>query len=261
MPAFVPRFETQTDQRVPTPWTNCTFASGAMLVGHWTWGELLTDDVILRDASGVPVSRGANFAALRAAILAAHKRDLRFSEADGSGNANLTWRELRDHLAAGGAAAVAGSYAALAAHRSAAGLALDRWQPGASFGHAMLAVAYLPDDDGRVLLMDPLGHGGYAGDRVPLAALWDFIYKSSTEDAEVLVSAAHGFAGRRPPPPSPLSREARLAAEVVLRRREDPDRAAIWVANTGMTQDVDGQPLTREMRLAAEVTFLRGYCA
>lgn len=203
---YIPRHETQRDQAAPLPWTNCTFASGAMLIDHWTYGRTRTNDMELRTASGIPVRLGANFAALRRSILERMPGlDLRYSEPDGSGNANLTWAQLRDRLAEGGGAAVAGSYAALAPHRSDAGLSLTRWQPGGRFGHAMFAVDYRPADQ-TVLLMDSLGHGGYRGDRAPLVALWEFIYKTSAADANVRVAAAWSFAGKRPaatPAPAP----------------------------------------------------------
>ncbi len=204
-PVYVPRFETQTDQGAPLPWTNCTFAAVAMLVDWWTWGARRTSDVALRAASGVPVDRGANFATVRRGALAAVGLDLRFSEPDGSGNANLTWAQLREHLASGGAAAVAGDYAALGRHRTMAGLPTDRWQPGGRFGHAALALDYRPDGDGSVLFMDPLGRGGYAGDRIPLVALWEFLYTTSKRDEQVRVAAATGFAGTRPPRPSTVA--------------------------------------------------------
>lgn len=194
---YLPRFETQTDQRVPTPWTNCTFAAGAMLVDHWTYGQRRTDDVTLRSKSGVPVSQGANFAALARAIRAALELDLRWSEPDASGNADISWAQLRDLLADGGGAAVAGAYGALARHRTVDGKAITRWQPGGTFGHAAFVADYRPAER-TVWWMDPLGRGDYVGDRIPLVALWDFIYKSSTRDASVLVAAAHGFAQPRP---------------------------------------------------------------
>lgn len=198
--AYLPRFETQTDQRVPTPWTNCTFAAGAMLVDAWTYGRRRTDDVTLRNHSAIPVDRGANFAALARAIRSALGLELRWSEPDRSGNADITWAQLRDLLAAGGGAAVAGSYAALRGHRAADGQPIDRWQPGGTFGHAVFVTDYRPGE-GTVLWMDPLGRGDYVGDRISLAALWDFIYKTSAVDASVNVAAAYAFAGDRPPPP------------------------------------------------------------
>jgi murein DD-endopeptidase MepM/ murein hydrolase activator NlpD len=54
-----------------------------------------------------------------------------------------------------------------------------------------------------------------------------------------------------------LSREERLAREVVALRAEHPAAAARWIRNTGLKVSEDGQPIRREVRLAAEVTFLR----
>ncbi len=54
-----------------------------------------------------------------------------------------------------------------------------------------------------------------------------------------------------------LSREERLAREVLALRAAHPADAARWVRNTGLTVEKDGKPIRREVRLAAEVTFLR----
>lgn len=199
---YIPALESQRDQSAPLPWTNCTLASGAMLVDWWTWGKINTDDITLRTASGISVQYGVNFASLRKAIAKQLGLQLLYSESDGSGNAQLTWEQLRKHLAEGGAAVIAGSYSALAKYRAfGTGLSLTRWQPGGNFGHAILALDYRPatnGGDGGVLLMDPLGHSGYRGDRTTLTALWDFIYSSGKADQNVRVSAAWGFEGARP---------------------------------------------------------------
>lgn len=221
---YVPDFETQRDQGAPLPWTNCTLASGAMLVDWSSYGRQRTNDIELRAASGVHPSLGVNFAALRRAILAVEKLDLRFSEWDRSGNANITWATLRTHLANHGGSAVAGQYRALRPFRSSAGHALDRWQPGGDFGHAVFVCDYRPAD-GTVLWMDPLGHGTYRGDRIPLEALWAFIFKSgNTQDA--YVAAAHAFNGTRPDGPAPKG----LTGEIVFR---DPQVHQTWVVKQG----------------------------
>lgn len=195
---YIPAHESQRDQNAPLPWTNCTPASGAMLIDWWTWGRINTDDITLRDASGISVKYGMNFAALNIASKKVFGLALRYSEADGSGNAQLTWAQLRDHLANGGAAVVAGAYGGLAKYKAfGTGLSLTRWQPGGDFGHALLAVDYQPNGDGGVLLMDPLGHSGYSGDRASLNALWDYAYTSGKADQNVRVSAAWGFEGTR----------------------------------------------------------------
>lgn len=198
---YIPDFETQTDDGAPLPWTNCTLASGAMLVDWWTWGIRKTNDVVLRQASGVNAAVGTNFANVRTAIAKVLGLDMLYSEWDRSGNKNVTWGWLRDHLANGGGAAVAGQFSRIRGFTNAGGQAMDRWQPGGDFGHAVFVCDYRPKasgGDGRVRWMDPLGRGSYTGDRVPIEALWAFIFKSgNTQDA--MVAAAHGFTGARPP--------------------------------------------------------------
>lgn len=196
---YIPAFESQRDQGAPLPWTNCALASGAMLIDWWTWGRINTDDITLRAASGVPINRGITLAALRGAIIKAAGLRLRYSEASGTGNAQLTWAQLRTHLASGGAAVINGPYTALAKYRAlGTGLSLTRWQPNSSFLHSIFACDYRPDSNGGVFIMDPLGHSGYRGDRAPLTAIWDFIFSSSKADANVQVTAAWGFEGSRP---------------------------------------------------------------
>lgn len=198
---YVPEFETQRDQNAPVPWTNCTLAAGAMHVDWWTWGRKNTDDITLRRLSGVPVSQGVNFRTLMAAILKQYPDlSLRFSEKDGSGNSNKTWAWLRDHLATGGGSCVAGNYSSLAGVVNENGLQVTRWQPGGSFGHNIYFCDYRPDEDETVLLLDPLAKPeGYHGDRVPLVALWDFIWRNGN-GPDARVTAAHSFGGIRPSP-------------------------------------------------------------
>lgn len=205
MSAYAPAFETQRDENAPKPWTNCNPASAAMLVDQWTYGRSRTTDVALRRASPVPLDRGMNFAQVAAALkkVLPQLGDLRYSEADGSGNANQTWDSLRAHLANGGGAVVCGTYSSLAGRTAASGLALDRWQPGGSFGHATFACDYRPADaggDGRVLWMDPLGHGDYSGDRIRLEDLYAFVWRQGNNDAGDRVTAAHAFSVPRPSP-------------------------------------------------------------
>lgn len=200
--AYIPAFETQRDEQAPTPWTNCNPASVAMLADQWTYGAVDTSDVAIRRASPVPLNRGMNYAqvasALRAVVPALGA--LQYSERDGSGNANITWAQLREHLAADGGAAVGGDYSSLRGLRARSGLALDRWQPGGDFGHMVFVCDYRPESeggDGTVLLMDPLGHGDYRGDRMPLDALWAYIWRNGN-GPDARVTAAHRFAGPRP---------------------------------------------------------------
>lgn len=203
MSVYIPRFETQRDEAAPTPWTNCTPASAAMLVRQWTWGQLDTTDVTIRRASPVPLSRGMNFAEVSAALESLHPGlgPMQYSEADGTGTANVDWAFLREWLAADGGAVVCGNYSSLAGLKSATGLALNRWQPGGAFGHAVFVCDYQPssaDGDGSLVWMDPLGHGDYAGDRTSLDHLWRFIWRNGN-GPDARVTAAYAFARPRPP--------------------------------------------------------------
>lgn len=205
---YIPEFESQRDQSAPLPWTNCQPASGAMMLDHWTYGRVNTDDITLRRLSGIPVTRGMNFRELAAAIEkhSPHLGRLLYSEKDGSGTDQITWAELRDNvLAKGGAAIVCGNYASLADNKTIDGKAITRWQPGGSFGHAMLVCDYRPTEDKSVLLFDPLGHSGYDGDRIPLTALWEFIWRNGN-GPDAVVTAAHRFSIARPAPIAPSTR-------------------------------------------------------
>lgn len=200
---YVPRFESQRDEQAPTPWTNCTAASAAMLIDQWTYGRIDTSDVLLRRASPIPLSQGMNFAAVHQAIGKLHPAlgALRYSEREGWSPAPMTWADLREHLANGGGAVACGSYDSWGDHRRVGtSLLIRRWQPTGTFGHAVFVCDYRPAD-GTLLLMDPLGHGDYKGDRITIEALWSFIWRSGSADATVRVTAAHGFSVKRPAPP------------------------------------------------------------
>ena len=201
---YVPEFETQRDESAPLPWTNCTAASAAMLADQWSLGAAKTSDVELRRVSPVPLDQGMNFKQVAAALRARLPQlgDLLYSERDGSGNRNQTWAQLREHLVNDGGAIVCGHYSSLAGAVAATGLKVDRWQPGGTFGHAVFVCDNRPaasGGDGRVLWMDPLGHGNYAGDRIRLEDLWAFIWRNGNGPA-ALVTAAHGFTAPRPEP-------------------------------------------------------------
>lgn len=209
MSAYTPAFETQRDEDAPAPWTNCNAASVAMLVDLWTYGAIDTSDVAIRRASPVPSTQGMNFAQVGAAVarLFPALGVLRYSERDGAGSANISWGQLLGHLRAGGGAVACGVYGGHDATGNSrgwgdwtalgSGLLVRRWQPLGTFGHAVFVC---DADDDSVLLMDPLAHGNYAGERIPIAALWDFIWKTGWGDANVRVTAAHGFSAPRPSP-------------------------------------------------------------
>lgn len=225
MAVYTPAFETQRDESAPTPWTNCNPASVAMLIDWYTYGRVNTSDVAIRRSSPVPLGSGMNFAQIDAAIrkMGLSTGGLLYSDLP-SGNANITWADLVKHLKGGGGAVVCGNYGdanfrnsnGWGTHKSTAGLRIDRWQPYGTFGHAVYVGQ---GDDDTVLLMDPLGHGDYKGDRISWAALWDFIWKTGWQDANVRVVAAHWFTAARPaapvipaPKPNPVPTcEQRLA--------------------------------------------------
>lgn len=197
---YIPEFETQRDEGAPLPWTNCNPASHAMLLDQWSYGRIKTSDIALRKASGVDPSLGTNFAANAKAIKALFELDLRYSDVNAAGNGNkpMTWAQLRDHLSSGGSAVVCGHYSSLRGHVNTKGQAVDRWQPGGTFGHAVHVVDYNVAD-GTVFWQDPLGHGDYTGDRIKLTTLWAFIWKEGN-DSSAIITASYTMAQARPAP-------------------------------------------------------------
>lgn len=200
MSTYDPAFETQRDEWAPLPWTNCNPASVSMLIDLWTYGQIDTSDVELRRASPIPLDQGMNFRAVADAVrkLFPQLGAMLYSERDGSGNRQMTWAKLRDHLSSGGGAVAAGSYSSLVGFKSTTGLAVNRWQPGGTFGHALFVYDYNPADV-TVAWMDPLGHGDYQGERVALDCLWAFIWRNAN-GPEAVVTAAHSFNSPRPAP-------------------------------------------------------------
>lgn len=236
---YTPQFETQRDESAPLPWTNCNPASCAMLIDWYTYGRVNTSDVALRKASPVPLNQGMNFAQVAAAIrkVVPSVGGLLYSEYDpGVGNANITWGDLLKHLKGGGGAVVCGNYGDVGfrnskgwgTHTSTKGLRIDRWQPSGTFGHAVY-VGQGTDND--VLLMDPLGHGDYKGDRISWVALWEFIWKTGWQDANVRIVAAHWFTATRPTPPAPAPTPVKTYTETEM-------KAAILAATTPLTKTI-----------------------
>lgn len=267
---YIPQFESQRDENAPVPWTNCNPASQAMLVDLWTWGKENTSDIAIRRASPVPLTEGMNFAAIRLALLKLLPAlgELRYSEQEGASNAPMTWGQLLAHLRDGGGAVVCGWYNNVAGNDRSTGwghskgwgdwkelkngLLIRRWQPSGTFGHAQFAC---DADDDTVLIMDPMGNGDYKGDRIPIAALWDFIWKSGWDSEKVRVTAAHSFASPRPAPPPTDTREGRLRREVLGSRAADPLVHATWQGATRLKPGVT--TITAEDRLAAEAILGR----
>lgn len=194
MTLYIPDFEPQHDEGLEPPLTNCNPASNAMLIDWWTYGAIDTSDVLLRQASGISVKVGMNFAAVDRAIRALFGKQLGsllYSESDGSGSRNWVWRQLTDHLAAGGGAVVCGFYKDLPTR-------LRRWSPVFTGGHA----AYVQGISATERLwFDPLAKGdaSYGGEPISLDELWGFIWTAGSSDAtRNYITAAHGFTAPRP---------------------------------------------------------------
>lgn len=171
-----------------------------MLLDQWSYGRIDTNDVKLRNASGVDPGLGMNFGQVGAAIKALFDLDVVYSDVNASGNGTkpLTWHDLKAHLRDDGSAVVCGNYNSLRGFNNMRGLALDRWQPGGTFGHALHVCDYDPETD-TVKWQDPLGHGAYDGDRTKIASLWAFIWKEGS-DGSAIVTASYGFRQERKPP-------------------------------------------------------------
>ncbi len=189
---YVPDFEPQHDQGLRPPYTNCNAASNAMLIDWWTRGAINTSDLPIRQATGVSVSEGLNFAAINKAVKTLWPEqlgELVYSEATGWSPKPLTWAGLLDHLNAGGCAVVCGNYGDLPVH-------YRRWSPNFTGGHAMLVKG--PVDSMK--LWDPMAQGDadYAGEPISKVALWEYLWTSSKADANVRVTAAYGFTKPRP---------------------------------------------------------------
>lgn len=192
----IPAFEPQHDEGLRPPLTNCNPASGAMLVDWWTRGQIDTSDVYIRQASGIPVSDGMNFAAVNLGLqrLFPQLGKMLYSEHTGpatpanpgGGNAQLTWNQLLTHMRAGGFACVGGLYKDLP-------LDLRKWSPSFTGGHMAVAGNLLDDD--HCLWGDPLSLGFV---RIPIGVLFDYIWSTGKADGNVVVTAAHGFSGPRP---------------------------------------------------------------
>lgn len=193
---YLPQFESQHDEGLKPPLTNCNPASGAVVADYWTRGKINTSDVLIRQASGIPVSQGMNFAAVSLGLQKIHPElgEMLYSEHTGprspsnpgGGNAQITWDQLLAHMRAGGFAAVCGDYINLPQD-------LRKWSPSFTGGHASPAGDL--DESDLFLWGDPLSLGFV---RVHINVLWDFIWSTGKNDGNVIVTAAHGFTSDRP---------------------------------------------------------------
>jgi hypothetical protein len=166
LPGYRPAFVTETDTR---PWTDCLWASGAMLLDKWTNGDVRVSRQQLRAASG-DLHGGSQFRDMKIAF-AHYGFALKFSP---DGGERLTWSQLLYRLEKGAGAVVLGDD-----HN------LPRWygrwdsafwnKKGKKDNHAVYIERY-DKAHGRVWLMDPLGRDGWQGEWIPVWAIKQFTW-------------------------------------------------------------------------------------
>jgi hypothetical protein len=170
LPNYRPVFVTETDEN---PWTDCLWASGAMLLDKWTNGEITRTHQQLRDLAQTHPG-GSSLDDLRDAY--AHLGiGLRFSP---DGGERITWPVLLKRLASGAGAVLLGDDSKL-----------PRWYGRWDRDFWTLTKDEAPEKDnhaiyierydrrhGRVWLMDPLGRPGWKGEWISVAALRRFAW-------------------------------------------------------------------------------------
>src|SRR4051812_40059074 len=166
LPGYRPTFVTETDTR---PWTDCLWASGAMLLDKWTNGDVRATRQQLRAASG-DMKGGSQFRDMKIAF-AKYGFNLRFSP---DGGERLTWAQLLSRLGKGAGAVVLGDD-----HK------LPRWfgrwdyafwkKKGKKDNHAVYIERY-DRRHGRVWLMDPLARHGWHGEWISVWAIERFAW-------------------------------------------------------------------------------------
>src|SRR3954471_17154812 len=166
LPGYRPAFVTETDSR---PWTDCLWASGAMLLDKWTNGRVTVTRQQLRAASGDHAG-GSQFRDMKRAF-AKYGFDLRFSPDGGDA---MTWGQLLRRLGKGAGAVVLGDD-----HKLPGWFA--RWdyafwkKKGEKDNHALYIERY-DRKHGRVWLMDPLARGDWQGEWISAWAIQQFTW-------------------------------------------------------------------------------------
>jgi len=161
LPGYRPAFVTETDTR---PWTDCLWASGAMLLDKWTNGEVTVTRQALRRLSG-DRHGGSTLADLRIAY-AKLGIDLPYSP---DGGTTITWPQLLARLERGAGAVLLGDDSRLPRWFGRWDAAF--WQAtGDGDNHAVYIERY-DRRRGRVWLMDPLGPAGWTGEWISVGAL------------------------------------------------------------------------------------------
>jgi hypothetical protein len=163
LPGYRPEFVTETDVR---PWTDCLWASGAMLLDKWTNGDRTIAHRALRRLSGD--HGGSSLEDLAAAF-----RRLGFKpEISAGGHGMLTWSQFLGRLKKGAGAVVLGDDSVLPRW-------YGRWdyafwkKRGEKDNHAVYVERY---ERGRVWIMDPLARGGWQGEWISADALYRFAW-------------------------------------------------------------------------------------
>ncbi len=166
LPGYRPAFVTETDTR---PWTDCLWASGAMLLDKWTNGRITATHQRLRKLSG-DTKAGSGLADLKVAY-AKLGIDLAYSP---DGGDRITWSGLLNRLAHGGGAVLLGDDSKLPRW-------YGRWDhrfwkgKAKTDNHAVYVERYDPKR-GRVWLMDPLARGDWQGEWISVWSLQSFVW-------------------------------------------------------------------------------------
>ncbi len=193
LPGYRPAFVTETDEH---PWTDCLWASAAMLLDKWTNGDVTRTHQQLRALSG-DRKGGSTFNDMAVAF-----RKLGFRTPSNLAGSRLTWHELLKRLANGGGAVVLGDYGDLP--RWYGRWDYGFWKSGPVRKHGKVVrepvvgrkdkgkkgqpkmrpdnhAVYVERYDrkhGRVWMMDPLARGDWKGEWISVGSLMRFAWSS-----------------------------------------------------------------------------------
>jgi hypothetical protein len=180
LPGYRPAF---VSEREPGGhWTDCVWASGAMLLDKLTNGAMVVSRDRLRALSGDRTA-GSSLNDLSRAF-ARLGIDVEISPADHP----VSWKKLLTRLANGGGAILLGNDHSLPKR-------YGRWDPkfwaqsGAKDDHAVYVDRYDPRT-GMVWLMDPLAWGGWTGEWIKATSLRRFVWTMGGGVVAALTPAA-----------------------------------------------------------------------
>lgn len=195
LPGYRPDFVTETDS---LPWTDCLWASGAMLLDKWTNGEVKVTRQQLRSLSR-DHRGGSTLADLQAAYA---KLGFRLAYSPDGGE-RISWSQLLRRLEAGAGAVMLGNDSALPRR-------YGRWDPEfwkqtdpEKDNHAVYIERY-DRWRGRVWLMDPLARGDWRGEWISVRALRKFAWTSGGALSVAITPTARPapFSGVKVAPPA-----------------------------------------------------------